>query len=133
MKTNNRGRLAIEITECSHRVIFLPKDGTVWMTRNELCELFDCYMKDIDNALFEIFQRGLYEMEDVCKYNLIMKGKRVTYEITELNLEIIIILAFYLDSFYSKVLREWVIKRCLKYNELGLKECCVVQQNYQLN
>jgi hypothetical protein len=58
-KINNKGLLSIRINNDNKMcVVFKPVNGTVWMERNELCELFGCYMKGVDRCLGDIFERN---------------------------------------------------------------------------
>lgn len=105
MKTDNRGKLAIEITKSNNRVIFHPVNNTVWMDRNELCELFGCYIRDIDQCIGDIFEKNMLRIEETCRYHIVAGNKRISYDITAVNLAVIITMAFRLDTSEANLLR----------------------------
>lgn len=85
-----RGKLEIKIDGANKHIVECYLDnGTVWMDRNELCELFGCYMKDIDRCIGEIFEKNMLRVEETCKYQIIAGGRRVSYDITAVNLNVI--------------------------------------------
>ncbi|MDR2951324.1 MAG: hypothetical protein LBV71_19215 [Prevotella sp.] len=116
---NNKGLLSIRIT-CNNKmsVVFQPVSGTVWMDRNELCELFGCYMQDIDLCIKELFEKNMLKVEETCKYHIIAGSRRVSYDITEVNLVVIITMAFRLDTPESRTLRMWFVEQIAKIKSL---------------
>ena len=114
MKTENKGKLAIEVTDDKNRVIFHPVNGSVWMNRNELCQLFGCYMKDIDRCIGEIFEKDMLQVEENCKYHIVAGGSRISYDITEVNLKVVVTMVFRLGTPEARLLREWFIERLSK-------------------
>lgn len=111
-KISDKGLLAIQIDSNNKmKVVFNPIDGTVWMDRNELCRLFGCYMKDIDRSLGDIFEKKMFRVEDTCKYHIVASGRRVSYDITAINLTVIITMAFYLATPEAKTLRMWFVEQ----------------------
>ena len=120
-KTNNNGRLSIQINANNKMsVIFQPVNGTVWMNRSELCELFGCYMKDIDRCIGELFEKKMLRIEETCKYHIIAGGRRVSYDITDVNLIVIITIAFRLDTPEARTLREWFVEQVVKMKDLDV-------------
>lgn len=114
-KQNNKGLLAIQICKNNTmEVIFEPVNNTVWMDRNQLCALFGCYMKDIDQCLGEIFEKNMLRVEDTCKYHIIAGGRRICYDITDVNLIVIITMAFRLATPEAKTLRMWFVVQFTK-------------------
>ena len=120
-KTNNNGRLSIQINANNKMsVIFQPVNGTVWMNRSELCELFGCYMKDIDRCIGELFEKKMLRIEETCKYHIIAGGRCVSYDITDVNLIVIITIAFRLDTPEARTLREWFVEQITKMRDLDV-------------
>lgn len=134
MKTNQeKGQLFIEM-DCNNRaiVVFHSKDGTVWVNRNELCELFGVYKKIIDKLLDDILDTMALQIDDLCRYHRYVKSGKISFDITEVNLEVIIILAFQLKSPQANLLRKWFVERCLKSRQLDLS-FVEAKQNYAWN
>ena len=128
-----KGKLLIKIeSDNTHKVEFLSVNGTVWMNRNELCELFGCYLKEIDESLETIFKKEMFRVEDTCHYHIIAGGKRVSYDITEVNLTVIIALAFLMTTPQSRTLRTWFIEQLLNMKTLDIP-FANIGQNFLLN
>lgn len=118
-KQNNRGLLSIQISDSNQiEVIFQPVNNTVWMDRNELPKLFGCFTKDIDRCLGEIFEKNMLRVEDTCKYHIVAGGRRISYDITDVNLTVIITMAFRLETSEAKILRMWFVEQFTKMKSI---------------
>jgi hypothetical protein len=118
---NNNGLLEIRINNNNEMdVVFQPVNNTVWMDRNQLCELFGCYMKDIDKCIEDIFEKKMLRVEETCKYHIIAGGRRVSYDITEVNLIVIITMAFWLDTPEAGTLKMWFVEQVAKMKSLDV-------------
>jgi hypothetical protein len=132
-KISNNGLLSIRINGNNEmNVIFNPVNGTVWMDRNELCGLFGCYLRDIDHSIGEIFEKNMLRVEETCRYHIIAGGKRISYDITAVNLTVIITMAFRLETPEAGMLRMWFV------GQLAKMQCSDVlfpdiEQNFKLN
>jgi hypothetical protein len=114
MKATAKGELSIKTGVNDETIVeFFPVNDTVWMDKNELCELFGVYLQGVNNTLDAIFKTEIFHVEDVCKYHRVVKGSRISYEITEVKMEVIIAMAFRVDTFYARRLREWFMGRAL--------------------
>lgn len=120
-KTNNSGLLSISMNG-NHEmsVIFRPVNNTVWMDRSELCELFGCYMKDIDQCVGNIFEKNILRVEETCKYHIVAGGKRICYDITAVNLNVIVTMAFRLGTPEAGILRKWFMEQLAKIKYLDV-------------
>ena len=132
-KIDHRGLLSIQIDYNNKmEVAFKPVDNTIWMNRNELCELFGCYLKEIDECFETIFQKEMFRIEDTCHYHIIAGGKRISYDISEVNLNIIIALAFMIATPQAETLRTWFVAQMLKNKSLDIP-FVDMEQNFLLN
>ncbi len=130
---DDKGLLSIRITGNNKvSVVFQPVNGTVWMDRNGLCELFGCYMKDIDRCIEELFEKNMLKVEETCKYHIIAGGRRISYDITEVNLAVIIAMAFRLDTPEAGTIRMWCIEQAAKMKSLDVL-FAGVGQDFRLN
>ncbi len=119
--TDDKGLLSIRINSHNEMsVVFQPVNGTVWMNRNELCELFGCYIKDIDSCIGELFEKNMLKVEEMCKYHIIAGGRRISYDIMEVNLTVIITIAFRLDTPEARTLRIWFVEQVAKMRSLDM-------------
>ena len=113
-------------------VVFKPVNDTVWMDKNELCELYGCYLKDINNALDAIFKKKMFSVEDTCRFHIIARREGVCYDITDVNLTVIIALAFVMLTPQAETLRSWFIEQIIKNKNVDLA-ITHIGQNFSLN
>lgn len=132
-KINNKGLLSIRPNGNNEmNVVFKPVNDTVWMDRNELCDLFGCYMRDIDRCMGEIFEKKLLRVEDTCKYHIVAGGKRIGYDITAVNLNVIITMASRLVTSEVRTLITWFVEQFIKMKSLDIK-FPDIGENFRLN
>jgi len=87
----------------------LTEDGTVWVTKYELAELFNVYPSTISSNIAVIFKSGeLFETE-VVQTDTIKggNGKFIEYY----NLDVIIALSFRMKGAVCRLFREWIRER----------------------
>ena len=118
MKTghNTNGILRIETDENnpnSGRVVFEPADSTVWLRKPELAALFGVCRQKIEACMDLLLRGNFFNVGEVCRYDLYVSGNRIRYDVREVRLEVVIALAFRIDSPHAKILREWFTGRCL--------------------
>lgn len=83
-------------------------DGTVWMTANEIADLFGVRVCIINKTIHKILKENLLRESELTKeyrYTCPKHGEciRVYY-----NLAVIIFLSFRIETIYTKSFREWV-------------------------
>ena len=72
METTDKGTLRIKADNTNNKSVeFIPVNGTVWLTKGEVIQLFDVYQQTINACIDMILKAGVFNIEDVCKYNLI--------------------------------------------------------------
>jgi Virulence protein len=134
METKNKGSLMIKMNRNGDKTImFNPVNGTVWLTKGELIQLFDVYQQTINACIDMILKAGVFNIEDVCKYNLIGNTTKNTikYEAYEFNFEFIIAMAFRVRSENAEILRKWIINQV--FTKEKLLQVPAIIQNYQWN
>ena len=133
MEATDRGTLTI-ITNSENRksVVFNPVNGTVWLRKCELIELFDVYRQTVDACIQSIIKANMFDMETVCKCNCIVKSGKIEYEPYEFSLEFIIAMAFRINSANAKVLREWIVRKIIHSKTVFL-QMPIISQDYQWN
>lgn len=104
-------------------------DGTVWMTINEIADLFGVNIPTINKHLKEIFKDNLLKENEVTKehrYTCPKHGEciRIYY-----NLEVIIFLSFRIETLYTKVFREWAFSLLCKSNSEFI-DCNLIIKEY---
>ena len=102
METKNKGSLMIKMNRNGDKTImFNPVNGTVWLTKSELIQLFDVYQQTINACIDMILKVGVFNIEDVCKYNLIAN----TTTNTKYTSSILNLLYLWLFVFVRKMLK----------------------------
>jgi hypothetical protein len=136
MKTSenqNKGILRIEQGKNnSYWIVFEPVNATVWLRKAELASLFGVSVQKINASIDSICKEKSIDPEKSCKYDLYVRGNRIRYDIREVNLEVVIAMAFRIASPHAKLLREWFIRRCL---HPGISPCLPLdtEQHFWLN
>lgn len=92
-------------------------NGTVWMTINEIADLFGTYTPTINKHLKAIFKEGLLREPNVTKEYRYALNKKEEYIRTYYNLELVISLSFRIQSLYAKAFREWVLNVFCEYRK----------------
>jgi len=133
MKLTDKGTLIIKTDDKNNKsVIFNPVNGTVWLKKCELIELFEVYRQTIDACIQSICKTNMFDMEEVCKCNRIVKTGKIEYEPYEFSLEFIVAMAFRINSPNAKMLREWTVNEILRPKTL-LLQTPVIYQDYHWN
>ena len=97
----NRG--IITISKCG--TVFMPT-APIWMTMQEIAdmlEVFGCYIRKATQA---IFKDGTLNKYEVCRH--IRENDRISYD--AYNLELIIAVAFRIDSRESRAFRKFIMQ-----------------------
>ncbi len=92
-------------------------NGTIWMTVNEIADLFGTYTPTINKHLKAIFKDGLLRKPDVTKEYRYTRNKKEEYIRTYYNLEVVIFLSFRIQSLYTKAFRVWVLNAFCEYGK----------------
>ena len=133
METTDKGTLIIKTDNENHKyVMFNPINGTVWLRKCELIKLFDVYRQTIDACIQSICKTNMFDMNEVCKGNCIVKAAKIEYEPYEFSLEFIIAMAFRINSPNAKILRKWFIGKTLR-PKVVFSEMPTTFQDYHWN
>jgi hypothetical protein len=128
METTDKGTLTIKTdNDNSKSVVFNPINGTVWLNKCELIELFDVYRQTVDVCIQGICKAKIFDMEVVCKCNLTHKNNKIEYIPFEFSLEFIIAMAFRINSANAKILRQFFISKILCPKAVFLQIPAIIQ------
>ena len=84
-------------------------NGTIWLTKHEIANLFNVFVNAVGNNLRSIFKsRMLLEDEVTHSHRYSHNGHEL--EMVLYNLEVIIFVSYRISSFEAKAFREWVLK-----------------------
>lgn len=85
-------------------------DGTVWMSPSEMARLLGVFVPAVTNNIRAMYKaKTLYEEDTMYREDLPHGGFIDLY-----NLEMLVALAFRVNSHHARILRQWVVKRLLK-------------------
>jgi hypothetical protein len=99
-----RGTITINENEVS----IDPVNGTVWMTRYEIADLFGAFISTVDANLRAIFNSEVLRESDVCHTHRYVGKNGMESQIHVYNFEVITALSYRLKSKNAKIFREWI-------------------------
>lgn len=134
MTITDKGTIEIDFDNNNQPIIiFKPVNGEVWIEKSELAGLFGVYIQTINACIEKVYKSGNYRPEDTSEYNLYTSGNKIKYDMRRFNLQIIIALAFHLNSWQAKLIREWVMGMILRGNSVISYPILDSNQNFRLN
>lgn len=86
-------------------VIYAPHLGEVWMTAWEIAELFYVSGVTVKNTIKRIRKQGALKKFDTYRYIKLDNGNSADVY----NLEMVMAIAFQIDTFQVKLFREWIV------------------------
>ena len=113
----NRG--VITISESG--TVTMPTD-TVWMTMQEIADMynvFGCYVRKA------IFKDGILKEQGVRRH--VRKNDRISYDVY--SLELVIAVAFRIDSIESRAFREFIMQSVIGKQTSRTKLVCIFTEN----
>ena len=113
----NRG--VITISESG--TVSMPTD-TVWMTMQEIADMynvFGCYVRKA------IFKDGILKEQGVRRH--VRKNDRISYDVY--SLELVIAVAFRIDSIESRAFREFIMQSVIGRQTSRTKLVCIFTEN----
>lgn len=113
----NRG--IITISESG--TVSMPTD-TVWMTMQEIADMynvFGCYVRKA------VFKDGILKEQGVRRH--VRKNDRISYDVY--SLELVIAVAFRIDSIESRAFREFIMQSVIGRQTSRTKLVCIFTEN----
>ena len=86
-------------------VIYAPHLGEVWMTAWEIAELFYVSSVSVKNTIKRIWKQGALKEFETYRYIKLDNGNSADVY----NLEMVMAIAFQIDTFQAKLFREWIV------------------------
>ncbi|MGN0036924.1 MAG: RhuM protein [Bacteroidaceae bacterium] len=85
----------------------------IWMTAWEIAELFNVTVASIQKEIRTLRKSGILTDYEVCKYIRMENG----YSADIFNLDIIIAVAYRVNTFYTHAFRKWLREKAVSGNE----------------
>ncbi len=86
-------------------VIYASHLGEVWMTAWEIAELFYVSGVTVKNTIKRIWKQGALKEFETYRYIKLDNGNSADVY----NLEMVMAIAFQIDTFQAKLFREWIV------------------------
>ena len=103
-----RGYIKINIEEGKTPLVEAQlANNNLWLTKNEMARLLNCFVQKIDANLRSIFKSQLLWEED-CSYCNRYIDKDIEKQTMYYNMEVLIFISYRIHSFEAKVFRQFV-------------------------
>lgn len=103
------------------------------MEKFELAQLFGVYVQTITAYLDAVYKTKAFRVEETSKYDFVISRNRIRYDKTDLNLEIIIAVAFRVDSWQARLIWKWFMQMLFRGNSIINYPRPDNKQNFELN
>ena len=84
--------------------------GTVWMTKHQIADLFGCFVAKVVSNIAAVLKSGVLDESRVCRLHRYKDGGGVELY----SLEMIVALAFRIDTRNADIFRRWLIKQAVQ-------------------
>ena len=101
-----------KIIRIENGVVSVPQSSEIKMTVSEIASLFDVYGRDIYSNVKAIMKQGVVQVD--VSVPAVVAGNTVIPDVY--GLEMIIALAFRIQSHKAEVFRKWLMKKIIKNN-----------------
>jgi hypothetical protein len=93
------------------RVVVTPApDGTVWMSKHQIADLFGCFVAKVVSNIASILKGGVLNESRVCRFHRYKDGGGVELY----SLEMITALAFRINTRNADIFRRWMMERVIR-------------------
>lgn len=114
--TDEHGEILIYQTDDGQTNIEVKiEDDTVWLTQQQLTELYQCSKSNISEHIKHIFEEGELDKDSVVRKFRTTADDGKTYNVTYYNLDMIISLGYRIKSVIATRFRQWATKRLKEY------------------
>ena len=104
--------------------VSMPTD-TVWMTMQEIADMYNVFGCYVRKAVKAIFKDGILKEQGVRRH--VRKNDRISYDVY--SLELVIAVAFRIDSIESRAFREFIMQSVIGRQTSRTKLVCIFIEN----
>ena len=104
-------------------------DGTLWLTKYQIADLFDVFTNTIGNNIRAIFKSKIIWEQDVCRAEACIDNKGNAYYSELYNLEVLLFLSYRINSANTKLFREWIYQAIKDAQKKGQRNDIVLVFN----
>ena len=98
---------------------------TVWMTMQEIADMYNVFGCYVRKAVKAIFKDGILKEQGVRRH--VRKNDRISYDVY--SLELVIAVAFRIDSIESRAFREFIMQSVIGKQTSRTKLVCIFTEN----
>jgi hypothetical protein len=91
-------------------VVASAADGTIWMSKHQIAQLFGCFVAKVVSNIASILKSGVLDEIRVCRFHRYKDGSGVELY----NLEMVAALAFRIDTPNAAIFRRWLMERAMQ-------------------
>lgn len=116
MENNNKGEIVIYISaDGSTKVNVRLEDDTIWLSQNQLVELYNTSKSNVVEHIKNIFNEGELDSDKVTRIIPTRASDGKTYQVKYYNLDMIISLGYRIKSKVATHFRIWATERLKEY------------------
>ena len=101
------------------------RNGTVWMTMQEIADMYNVFGCYVRKAIKAVFKDGILKEQGVRRH--VRKNDRISYDVY--SLELVIAVAFRIDSIESRAFREFIMQSVIGKQTSRTKLVCIFTEN----
>ena len=113
--TNKQNLIIYKTIDNKVSVALYVKDGTVWLSQNQLAELFATSKSSISENIKNILQNNELDENSVVRYFRTTAADNKTYEVKHYNLSMILAIGFRVRSLLGVAFRQWASNHLQEY------------------
>ena len=116
MATNDQSKIILYQTEDKKTKVQVQMDGeTVWLTQDQMAELFEKGRSTVTEHILNIFKEGELEERSVCRDFRRTGADGKVYRVKHYNLDVIISVGYRVKSVRGTQFRIWATQRLREY------------------
>lgn len=104
-------------------------DGSLWLTKHQIADLFAVFTSTIGNNIRAIFKSKILWEQDVCRAEARIDDKGNAYYAELYNLEVLLFLSYRINSANTKLFREWIYQAIKDSQKRGQRNDIVLVFN----
>lgn len=115
MKDNQEQILIYQTDDGNTHIDVRLEDETIWLTQNQLVELYQTSKSNVSEHIKHIFEEGELDEDSVVRKFRITASDGKNYNVTHYNLDMIISLGYRIKSIIATQFRRWATERLKEY------------------
>lgn len=102
------GHFSITNTDATPEINVQLVNGTVWLTKPQIADLFGIYLQTVEGCLKTGFRSGALVETDVCRVHRYTDAHGEERQTIFYNLDVLIFISYHANSANIAIFRQWV-------------------------